>query len=369
MAPRTVDDLRHLVAAAAETDGVGPLSDDAALRLTTQPLTAAQHLIVTVPSPAAPADVPASAASQDGEAAASRNDAGTARDHDAGTDAGTIAGYAHLAAPDDHDWQAEVVVHPAHRRQGVGGHLLAALTTAADQAGADLHVWAHGDTPAAATLADRYGFARQRVLWQMRRPLPTPGSPDERGTAHPDNPVGHPPGPRPGHFSGPDVPPLPDVTPPPGVAIRTFVPGQDEDAWVVVNSAAFATHPEQGRWTVEDLRLREAEPWFDPAGFFLAEAAGQLVGFHWTKVEAGIGEVYVVGVAPTAAGRGLGRVLTLIGLHHLRDRGLATVMLYVDDTNRPAVRLYETLGFSRYRCDISYLRRPRVQPESGSDRP
>ncbi len=174
LAPRTVDDLRHLVAAAAETDGVGPLSDDAALRLTTQPLTAAQHLIVTVPGPAAPAGVPAGAASQDGEAAASRNNAGTARYDDAGTDAGTIAGYAHLATPDDHDWQAEVVVHPAHRRQGVGGHLLAALTAAADQAGADLHVWAHGDTPAAAALADRYGFARQRMLWQMRRPLPSP---------------------------------------------------------------------------------------------------------------------------------------------------------------------------------------------------
>ncbi len=390
LTPRTVDDLRQLAATATAADGAGPLSDDAALRLTTQPLTAAQHLIVTVPGPAAPPavptgtagtagptgtavptgvptgtavpavpTVPAGTASQDDETSASQNSAGTAHDDDAGT----IAGYAYLATPDAHGWQAEVVVHPARRRQGVGGHLLAALTTAADQAGADLHVWAHGDTPAAAALADRYGFSRQRVLWQMRRALPAPVSPDGR-RAHPGHPTGH----APGHIPGHEAPPLPDVTPPPGVTIRAFVPGQDEDAWVAVNSAAFADHPEQGRWTVEDLRLREAEPWFDPAGFFLAEAAGQLVGFHWTKVEAGIGEVYVVGVAPTAAGRGLGRVLTLIGLHHLRDRGLATVMLYVDDTNRPAVRLYETLGFTPYHCDISYLREPEAQPGSGPDR-
>ncbi|SBW28771.1 hypothetical protein FDG2_5973 [Candidatus Protofrankia californiensis] len=78
--------------------------------------------------------------------------------------------------------------------------------------------------------------------------------------------------------------------------------------------------------------------------------------------------MYVVGVEPTFAGRGLGRTLTLIGLHHLRDRGLATAMLYVDDTNRPAVRLYEGLGFSRYSCDISYLRKPGVQIESRPDR-
>ena len=65
--------------------------------------------------------------------------------------------------------------------------------------------------------------------------------------------------------------------------------------------------------TLDDLLLREAEPWFDPAGFILVEQIGApppaLAAFHWTKVhghEGGVhppvGEVYVVGVDPAYQG-------------------------------------------------------------------
>ena len=62
----------------------------------------------------------------------------------------------------------------------------------------------------------------------------------------------------------------------------------------------------------------------------------------------------MVGVDPGEQGSGLGRALTLAGLRYLRSRGLPEVMLYVDEANRPAIRLYESLGFTHWHTDVMY---------------
>lgn len=242
-----------------------------------------------------------------------------------------LAGYSYLGGPDPAGHRSgELVIDPAHRRRGLG--LALARAAVAEASPLPVRIWAHGDLPAAARLAARAGFTRVRALYQMRRSLRAP---------------------------------VPEPRLPEGITLRAFVPGGDEDEWLAVNAAAFASHPEQGAWTRAELEHREAQPWFDPAGFFLAMRDGRLAGFHWTKVhgqrqaagdglDGRTGEVYVVGVHPREQGTGLGRALTLAGLAYLRAQDIPEVMLYVDGDNTAAIRLYESLGFGHASADVMY---------------
>lgn len=184
-------------------------------------------------------------------------------------------------------------------------------------------VWSHGlGSPLEAALAQA-GFTASRTLHQLRRGL----APESITVPAPRE----------------------------GVVVRNFVVGQDEAALLKVNGVAFADHPEQGAWTDADVAARVSEPWFDAAGVFLAERAGEVLGFHWTKVHAdGTGEVYVIGVDPAAQGLGLGALLLAYGLRHLADRGCSTVMLYVDDDNTRALALYAHNGFTEFDRDVQW---------------
>jgi mycothiol synthase len=218
----------------------------------------------------------------------------------------------------------ELVVAPDRRREGAATALIEAVLREGVQG---LRSWSHGNHPAAVHLAGRHGFAPVRELWRAKAAAA-----------------------------------LPDPVLPDGVVLRPFVPGQDEEAWLAVNAAAFAHHPEQGGMTRADLDARIGEDWFDAAGFLLAvrQEDDALLAFHWTKVHPGpdggepIGEVYVVGVAPEAQGTGLGKAVTVAGIEHLHAAGLGTIMLYVDGDNVAAMALYGKLGFERWDVDVMY---------------
>ncbi|WP_241977030.1 mycothiol synthase [Cryobacterium sp. Sr8] len=225
--------------------------------------------------------------------------------------------------------ELDFVIAPAHRGHGHGGEALRQiLADAPDQ----LTAWSHGDHPAARVLANRYRLAAARTLLQLgaslTREIPAEAAP----AAHS------------------------------GARTSAFRPGVDDEEWVALNALVFASHPEQGSLTRADLAARQTEPWFDPGDFLLArdEATGALIGYTWLKIEPGSpsGEIYVVGVHPDAAGRGLGRALLLAGMERLRDRGCTSVTLYVEAHNTPAVNLYRSLGFTDHTVDVQYRRLP-----------
>ena len=219
-----------------------------------------------------------------------------------------------------------LVVDPPARRHGLGGELLADALEAHPRVD---RAWSHGNHPGAAALAERLGWSRTRDLWVMRRPL------------------------------GDGADPLPEIELPDGVSLHAFGQRQGDSYEVLrVNHHAFADHPEQGAMDLVDMARRMGEPWFDPAGLILAspdDGPGTL-GFHWTKKHSEtLGEVYVVGVDPKAQGRGIGRLVTLAGLHHLAHEGITEVLLYVEGDNERAIATYSGLGFTHADADTHVM--------------
>jgi mycothiol synthase len=213
----------------------------------------------------------------------------------------------------------EIVVDPDRRGVGAGAELLA---TAIEVGGRSL--WTRGDRPTPHQLAKSAGMVPVRRLWCMSRPLPVAQGPAQ-GVPAP-------------------------------YRLREFVDDVDTEELLAVNSAAFTDLPDQGSWGPDDLAARQSAQWYDPGDVILLERDGRLDGFHWTKVhQDGItGEVYVLALHPRVQGRGLAGPLLDQGLAHLSDRGCTKVLLYVDEENEAARRLYRSHGFVDERLDVLY---------------
>ncbi|MFA5775412.1 MAG: mycothiol synthase [Ilumatobacteraceae bacterium] len=226
-------------------------------------------------------------------------------------------------------WALDLVIHPQHRDDTatVGPLLLAeAMKIVGQQGGGHVHWWVSDPTEIHSALAETINFRRGRTIWQMRVPLPLDMAIVESARE---------------------------------IVTRPFRVGLDDQAWLDVNNRAFASHPEQGGWTLDILQSRQNEPWFDPNGLLIYELDEKLAGFCWTNLHTDTnpiqGEIYVVAVDPTVVGKGLGRALTVAGLVHLANVGAAIGMLFVDAENTPAVSLYQALGFTTHHVESAFV--------------
>lgn len=258
-------------------------------------------------------------------------------------DGDDLVGYAHMRwnPPGQLPRSAvEVIVHPDRDDSDLAEQLVTEARGALAAAGGGvMFVWLHRVRDAGATFAARMGLAVQRELAFMVRPLASP----------------------------PEVADLPA-----DISLRPYREGIDDAAFLAVNNAAFAGHPENGGWDAAEFARRRAHAWFDPDGLIMAwrrepdrgAAAERCLGFHWTKRhgegsqdvpgEGPVGEVYVLGIDPSAQGVGLGRGLLRAGLAHLHERDCREAILYVDLANAAAVRLYQSEGFCTRHSEVCY---------------
>lgn len=220
------------------------------------------------------------------------------------TDLGEDAGY----------WASEIAIDPSIRSEA--GYVEVLRHLAADL-GRTPAYWAFNEMQEAA--ARRAGLREARAILEMHRGLPAP-----------DHPL------------------------PAGYVVRSFAPG-DEGLWLALNQQVFAHHPEAGAIDSADLALRMAQPWFDPAGLLILESDGGAAGYCWTKMHPGsVGEIYMIGLAPSHRGSGLAKPLTSSGLAHVARRGAQEAMLYAEASNDVAVALYQSMGFEVARRVVLY---------------
>jgi mycothiol synthase len=138
--------------------------------------------------------------------------------------------------------------------------------------------------------------------------------------------------------------PIPDPVVPAGFHLRHAAGESEVEARVEVHRAAF--HP--SRLTVETWRaLMQASGYDLRLDTVTVAPDGRLASFAlgWLDAENRIGEFEPVGTAPAFQRRGLGKAAILGGLHQMKALGAASAVVYVEEENTAAVRLYESAGF------------------------
>jgi mycothiol synthase len=240
-----------------------------------------------------------------------------------------LVGCAFITPATDGATALHMAIDPLHRGGTIKTSLIRiALDHEHEHEHDTVRLWLMQATDADDAMAARLGFSPERDLLQMRVPLPLPA--EVVASARP-------------------------------VVTRPFEPGRDDEAWLDINNRAFAGHPEQAGWTLEDLHERTAADWFDPEAFLMvdAEDGTGLLGSCWDKVHHEsrpvMGEIYVISVDPARHGAGWGRALTVAGLQWIAAQGITVGMLYTTASNTPAVALYTSLGFTVDHVDRSYV--------------
>jgi mycothiol synthase len=211
-------------------------------------------------------------------------------------------------------------VHPEHRGLGMGRALVEWGESWAhdrmDNAPEDARVVAQHYLPAANAVArelrESLDYAPVRGVYTMEIELPEP-------------------------------PPSPEW--PDGVTVRTFVPGQDEQAVYETVEESFRDLWGRPKNTFERFLTFTRADSFDPDLWFLAEDRGEISGICLCKIVAGQAVVETVGVLRPWRGRGLGLAMLRHAFGVFHQRCVHTAWLSVDaESITGAPRLYQRAG-------------------------
>jgi ribosomal protein S18 acetylase RimI-like enzyme len=225
-----------------------------------------------------------------------------------------LVGFA--AMPDDPTPEASLMVHPGHRRQGIGRALVDALRAEC----------ARRDVAVGLLVADQASPSALSFLKALALPF------------------------RSSEFRLQLDPSAVDQSRPHNDRLAIRIATQADRATLIrILMAAFA-EPESVVGPNVDLGL--AQPTRD---FYLAELDGEPIGAIRIGTWDGNGDITAFGVLPQRQGKGLGRQILLDAVNRLLARNLPRILIEVSVENRGALGLYESCGF-RVQREYGYYR-------------
>jgi len=134
-------------------------------------------------------------------------------------------------------------------------------------------------------------------------------------------------------------------------------PATDADRVQAAKLMAAVAEERDGIATEPPVDIEESAAAFNPAGIFLAEADGQIVGSLNVAVSRfGFGEIGTW-VARPWRGRGVGSALMEVGIEWAREQGLHKLSLGVFPHNAAAIALYQKFGFVEEGRRVKHYRR------------
>jgi mycothiol synthase len=145
-------------------------------------------------------------------------------------------------------------------------------------------------------------------------------------------------------FTRPLTDPIPTSVLPDGFSVRPLVGEAEYEERVALHREVWRP----SRVTVDAYRRLRTAAGYDPELDLAAVAPdGTFAAYAilWFDAENRTGEFEPVGARPAYRGRGLTKAVLFEGMRRLRARGADLAIVYTPESNEPARRLYETVGF------------------------
>jgi mycothiol synthase len=224
---------------------------------------------------------------------------------------------------------ANIIVHPSWRRQGIGSKLLSSIFQRAQQLDAfAVQIYANPRHPAAPGFLLKHGFITQGAYTELQLP------PDTR---------------------------LPPVIWPFGYTMRTYA--EVDDISTLTEAMNLSYIPLWGHHEVSEAQMASWLPGFDQQGLFLVfSEKGRVVGITRTEPSAErtlkngkpTGYIDAPGVVPQHRRLDLYRALVLSGIYWLRHQGQSIIEMESWGDKLEVLKMYRELGFVDIRQRVCY---------------